>query len=500
MSDAPRLSLVAHAGQLVGVALVVAVVGAWLPIPRSLNHDLPTLLRWLAALVGLALGAGALWLDRRHDLAGAWAGSPAWARVGVLVVVACVLFLIRPRLHWGDSIALVSSLDAGVHRWNPRWMTSMVALAYVFDLLRPLLSGALFLTLVYIALGCLELALLMATLRLVSGGQRIPCAAVLLVITSPATLYLMSGYLEIYAMPQLGIVSFLWAAAAFSASRRWMGFTPFGIVCGLAGLLYVGNLILLPLGAVLAAARLAADPASGWSERLRRGMGFGAGASLGIYASLCLVTGETSLGVRRMVVVVSSILSDSATVFQREATRSVWYAPFADALRAERAREFCETWSLYGVFGLLFLAMVAASLIVDPAPCVRALRPAGLFLPVLAVLVAAQLLASYVKTRPMGWWDWDLFTYAAYPVNLLAACLLLRLQHETGVATAGRTLSLCASVWCLMVYAYVNPVWPEWSGLPPRKRELAFESYWPMPRLPASEAEARGIRETSPFP
>jgi hypothetical protein len=145
--------------------------------------------------------------------------------------------------------------------------------------------------------------------------------------------------------------------------------------------------------------------------------------------------------------------------------------------------------------------MVASALLVDPVSCGRALRSVrdGFFL-MLAGLVAAQLIASLVKTQPMGWRDWDLFTYAAYPVNLLAACLLMRLQHVPSMAMVGRTFSVCASVWCLMVYAYMNPVRPEWSGLPPGRRALAFESNHPMSRLSASEAEARGIREISPFP
>jgi hypothetical protein len=310
----------------------------------------------------------------------------------------------------------------------------------------------------------------------------------------------MSGYLEIYAMAQFGIVAFLWAAAAFSARRRWMGFPLFGVVSGLAGMLYVGNLILLPLGAVLMAARLVAEPVTGWSARLRLALGFAAAECLGVYASFCLVMGEVPIGVSRLLAASVSILSDSATVFQREASSNVWYAPLLDALTATRVREYCETWSLYGCFGLFLVIMVASALLLDPAACSGALRQVGAFLPVLVVLVVTQQFASYVKTRPMGWWDWDLFTYAAYPLNLLAACLLARLQHFPSVAAVGRTFSVCASVFCLMICAYINPVVPQWSGLPPRKRALAFESYWPMPRIPASESEARGIREVYPFP
>jgi hypothetical protein len=338
------------------------------------------------------------------------------------------------------------------------------------------------------------------TLRIVSRGQKIPFAVVLLVIASPATLYLMSGYLEIYAMPQFGTVVFLWAAASFAVRRPWMGFSLFGLVCGLAGMLYVGNLILLPLGAVLMTTRLLAEPDRDWRARLGLGLGFGAGASIGVYASFWLVIGEALPSVRRVLAAAAAILSDSAVVFQHEATSVAWYAPLRDAMTATRLREFCETWSLYGVFGLLFVVMVASALLVDSASCAQALRPAGAFLAVLAGLVVAQLVASYVKTRPMGWRDWDLFTYAAYPVNLLAACLLLRLQHVPSVAAVGRTFSVCASVWCLLVYAYMNPVWPERSGIPPGKRALAFESYSLMVRISASEAEARGIRERSPFP
>jgi hypothetical protein len=363
------------------------------------------------------------------------------------------------------------------------------------------MSGTLFLTLAYIGLGCVEVALLMATLKVVSEGRKIPCAAVLLVLASPATLFLMSGYLEIYPMAQFGIVTFLWAAAAFAVRRRWMGYSLFGLVCGLTGMLYVGNLLLLPLGTALMGTRLIAEAVPHWKTQLRQGVGFGMGVLFGLYSSLCLVIGDAWPGVRRVVAAGVSILSDSALVLRHEATSTVWYAPLLDALTAHRAREYCETWSLYGFFGLLFVVMVASALLVDPVSCGRALRSVrdGFFL-MLAGLVAAQLIASLVKTQPMGWRDWDLFTYAAYPVNLLAACLLMRLQHVPSMAMVGRTFSVCASVWCLMVYAYMNPVRPEWSGLPPGRRALAFESNHPMSRLSASEAEARGIREISPFP
>jgi hypothetical protein len=498
--DSPVSVLVARIHQVIGVGVVVVVIAGWLPIPKTL-HDLPQQVRWLAALVGLAMGLGLLWLERRRDVAGGWANLPLWKRVAALSVVAGVLFLVRPRLHWGDSVALVSALDAGVHRWNPRWLTGMVGLAYAFDPLRPVMSGTLFLTLAYIGLGCVEVALLMATLKVVSEGRKIPCAAVLLVLASPATLFLMSGYLEIYPMAQFGIVTFLWAAAAFAVRRRWMGFPLFGLVCGLTGMLYVGNLILLPLGAVLMGIRLIAEPAPYWKTQLRQGLGFGAGALLGLYSSFCLVIGESWPGVRRIGAAGASVLSDSALVLRHEATSVAWYAPLLDALTASRAREYCETWSLYGFFGLMFVVMVASAVLVDPVSCGRALRSFrnGFFV-MLASLVAAQLIASLLKTQPMGFRDWDLFTYAAYPVNLLAACLLVRLQNVPSLAAVGRTFAVCASVWCLLVYAYMNPVRPEWSGLPRGKRDSAFESYHLMSRISASEAEARGIREVSPFP
>ena len=501
MLDFPVSALVARIHQVIGVGVVVVVVAGWLQVPKTL-HDLPQQIRWLAALVGLAMGLGLLWLDRRRDVAGAGANRLLWKRVAALAVVAGLLFLIRPRLHWGDSVALVSALDAGVHRWNPRWLTGMVGLAYAFDPLRPVMSGTLFLTLAYIGLGCVEIAMLVATLKVVGEGRKIPGAAVLLVLASPATLFLMSGYLEIYPMAQLGIVTFLWAAAAFADRRRWMGYPLFGLVCGLTGMLYVGNLILLPLGAVLMGTRLVAEPSTPhWKARLRHGLGFGAGALLGLYSSLSLVIGESWPGVRRVVAAGVSILSDSALVLRHEATSAAWYAPLLDALTAPRARQYCETWSLYGFFGLMFVAMVASALLVDPASCRRASRSVrnGFFV-VLAGLVAAQLIASLVKTQPMGFRDWDLFTYAVYPVNLLAACLLVRLQHVPSLAAVGRTFSVCACVWCLMVYAYMNPVRPEWSGLPPGRRALAFESYHLMSRISAAEADERGIREVRPFP
>ena len=486
--------------QMVGVAVVGTVVAGWLPMPRSLTHDLPAQIRWASGLLGLAMGVGFLWFDRKLDLTGTWVRLPPWRRLVALFAVAGVLFLIRPRLHWGDSAALISALDGGVHRWNPRWLTSMVGLAYVFDPLRPLMSGTLFLTLAYIGLGCLDLVLFVATLRILSEGRRIPGVALLFAVSSPATLFLMSGYLEIYAMPQFGIVAFLWAAAAFSVRRPWMGFPSFGLVGGLASMLYVGNLILLPLGTALVGARLLSEPGQGWKARLRPAIEFGAGAFLGFYASLCLVIGEGLPGGRRMMAAVSSILSEPGLVLRNEAVAAVWYSPLLDSLTPTRVREYAEVWSLYGFFGLLFLLTLASMLIVD-APLRRwVLRaPADGFLPMLAGLITIHLLASYIKSRPMGWLDWDLFTYAVYPVNLLAACLLTRLQHVRIVGAVGRTFAICASVWCLMVYAYLNPVRPEW-GLPLRKRASAFESYSPLSRVPPSDAESRGIRETSPFP
>jgi hypothetical protein len=164
-------------------------------------------------------------------------------------------------------------------------------------------------------------------------------------------------------------------------------------------------------------------------------------------------------------------------------------------------REYCETWSLYGFFGLGFVAMVASALLLEPAVCGRALKPARLFLPVLAGLVATQLLASYVKTRPMGWWDWDLFTYAAYPANLLAACLLVRLQHraEPGGGRAHfRGLRDRLVPDGLRLH---EPRLPrvEWSGLPPRKRALAFESYWPMPANPGLRGRSSRCSRGQPF-
>ena len=498
--DRPAVSPLLRIGQVVGVGLLVAVVAGGLPIPKSLTHDLPQQTRWLAALVGLSIGAGFLWLDHRLDVSGAWARLPPWGRLVALLVGCGALFLIRPRLHWGDSAALISALDAGVHRWNPRWLTSMIVLAYAFDPLRSMMSGTLFLTLAYIGLGCLDVALLTATLRIVGEGRKVPSAAVLLVMASPATLFLMSGYLEIYAVTQFGIAVFLWAAAAFSFRRRWMGFPLFGLVCGLAGLLYIGNLILLPLGTVLMGTRLMAEPVRSWKSQLRRGLGFAAGALLGVHASLCLVIGEFWPGLSRMLAAATSILGETAVVLRHEATGTAWYAPFLDVLSVVRLRQYCETWSLYGVFGLFLIVLLASSQLFDKASRRASKSTSDCFVLVLAGLVGALLIASFIKTQPMRWQDWDVFAYVAYPVNLLAACLLLRLQHVPSVSALGRTFSICACVWCVMVYAYLNPLRPEWSKLPPRRRVLAFESYHPLSRISASEAEARGIREVRPFP
>lgn len=275
----------------------------------------------------------------------------------------------------------------------------------------------------------------------------------------------------------------------------------FGLVCGLASMLYVGNLILLPLGTALVGTRLLGEASQDRKARLRHGLGFGAGILLGLYGSVAFVIGESLPGVRRVLAAGKSILGESGVVLRHEATSAGWYAPLMDALTATRVQEYVEVWSLYGFFGVLLVLTIVSLLAVDPASRAWAVRSSrNGFLPILAGLVVTQLTVSFVKSRPMGWRDWDLFTYAAYPVNLLAACLLLRLPRVPLVAAVGRTFSVCASVWCLMVYAYMNPVWPEWSGLPPRRRASAFESYRPMSRIPASDAESRGIREVSPFP
>jgi hypothetical protein len=490
--------LLASGWQIACVAFVIAVALGWPAGPRSLTHDLPTNVRLAAAALGLVTGGGFLWLNFKFDLV-ALHHRRLWVRILVLVTLAGSLFVVRPRLHWGDSAALVSALDGGVHRWNPRWSTSMVGLAYLFNPLRVVMSGTLFLTLVYIVLGCFIFTLFMATLRTVSDGEKIPGSAMLFVLASPATLFLMSGYLEIYAIPHFGVAAFLWAAATFSAGRRWMSPLLFGSITALASMLYVGNLILLPLSTVFIGMQLSAQHALS-RTLFRKLLGFATGAVVGVYFSLWLVIGGSLPSLPRVFTALAVLIREPIEVIRSEAGGTTWYAPLVAAQGVIRAREFADTWSLYGFFGLLFLLALVVFSIFD-----RQCRNATLaeaktgFLPMLAALDTFYLAASYVKTRPMGWRDWDVLIYAAYPTNLLAACLLIRLQPGS-IGRLGRTLSLCASVWCSMVYAYLNPVRSEWSGLPARRRASAFEGYHLTQRIAPSEAADRGIRETDPFP
>ena len=57
----------------------------------------------------------------------------------------------------------------------------------------------------------------------------------------------------------------------------------------------------------------------------------------------------------------------------------------------------------------------------------------------------------------MGFRDWDLFLYAAYPVNLIGAYLWLRLGSQAAaVGRMGAVFAVCAAAWGAMAYAYVR--------------------------------------------
>jgi hypothetical protein len=457
-------------------SLVLGLLAGSLPIPRSFFRELPPVGRLPAGGLGIAL-AGLLLLLEHLRRRGAFRSRSIACSLGLLAASGVVLYLIRPRLHWGDSAVLVGSLESGAHRWNPRWALSMIGLAYAFDPWRSLCSGTLFLTLVYLGIGCLGIALLVTTLRVVADGHPVPLHAAVLVLASPATLLLFSGYLEIYPVPHFGIALFLWAGAGLAFGRRWMGFLRFGLVSGLASMLYIGNLLLAVCGSALVAGRLLAQHPPG--RRLVPAGRFLLGAVASAYVAVCLLLGEWVVGPWQFLRTFPWLLQEANDVVRLEATGSTWQSVLPDAFESRRLWQWLETWSLYGFFGLL-LAAACASLGLVSGPVRRSFAEETRrgYIPALAGLALAYLVASYVKRPVMGWRDWDLFLYAAYPANLLGACLLVRLRHVAPeVLWLGRGFALCAVVWGVIAYSYVNPIRPEWNALPHRRRVDAFESY-----------------------
>jgi hypothetical protein len=181
--------------------------------PIASQSTFPWASAWAAAASGVCLAIFLDWLDRRLGLVNALRPHLKLACLGTVAISGILFYGLRARLHWGDSAMLVGSLDAGVHRWNPRWLTGMIGLAYAYDPLRGVLPATLFVTLVYVALGCAGLLLLASTLDTIAEKRPVPFRVMLLVLASPATLLLFSGYLEIYAVPHFGVILFLWAGA-----------------------------------------------------------------------------------------------------------------------------------------------------------------------------------------------------------------------------------------------------------------------------------------------
>jgi hypothetical protein len=370
----------------------------------------------------------------------------------------------------------------------------MIGLAYAYDPIRALLSATLFVTLVYVGLGCAGLLLLASTLRTIAGERPVPFRAMLLVLASPATLLLFSGYLEIYAIPHFGLILFLWAGARFSFGHDRPGFGSFGLVTGFASLLYIGNLLLPAFGALLALARLAGTVARDTKLAARQFGRFTLGLAAAAYGSLCIVRGELILDAGRLVRALPWMLDVASDPLRMEATGASLRSVVPDALSLERARQWLETWSLYGHFGLLLAVAILLLCVTDDslrrallAECRRG------YLPVVAGLAAVYLTVSYFKRPAMGFRDWDLFLYAAYPVNLLGAYLWLRLGSQAAaVARVAAVFTVCAAAWGAMAYAYVNPLRPEWDALPGRRRVSAFETYDVRQRVAAPELAAAG--------
>jgi hypothetical protein len=410
----------AGAWQIVVVALVVGVLTGLLRVPRSLAVDLPLGIRWAAAASGVCLAILLDWLDRRLGLVNALRPHLKLACLGTVAIVGILFYVLRARLHWGDSAMLVGSLEAGVHRWNPRWLTGMIGLAHAYDPIRAVLPATLFITLVYIALGCAGVLLLASTLVTIADERPVPFRVMLLVLASPATLLLFSGYLEIYAVPHFGVILFLWAGARMSFGHGRLGFGTFGLVTGFASLLYIGNLLLPVLGVLLSLARLSATEQPDPRLAARQFGRFTLALAAAAYGSLCFVRGELILDAGRLRRAFPWMVDIASDVLRTEATGASLNSVVPDALSLARARQWLETWSLYGYFGLLLAIAVLVLSVTDGslrrsllAECRRG------YLPLLAGLAAVYLTVSYVKRPVMGFRDWDLFLYAAYRVNLL---------------------------------------------------------------------------------
>ena len=484
----------ASAWQILAVALVVGVLAGLLRVPRSLAVDLPLSIRWTAAASGVCLALLLDWLDRRLGLMNAVTPHLKLACLGTVAISGVLFYVLRARLHWGDSAMLVGSLEAGVHRWNPRWLTGMIGLAYAYDPLRAVLPATLFVTLVYIGLGCAGLLLLASTLDTIAEKRPVPLRVMLLVLASPATLLLFSGYLEIYAVPQFGVILFLWASARMSFGHGRLGFGAFGLVTGFASLLYIGNLLLPAFGAMLSLARLSATQPLDPRLAVRQLGRFTLGLAAAAYGSLCFVRGELILDAGRLVRALPWMLDVATDVLRTEATGASLRSVVPDALSLTRARQWLETWSLYGYFGLMLAVAVLVLCVTDGslrrallAECRRG------YLPILVGLAAVYLTVSYFKRPVMGFRDWDLFLYAAYPVNLIGAYLWLRLGSQAAaVGRMGAVFAVCAAAWGAMAYAYVNPLRPEWDALPGRRHVSAFETYDVMQRVAAPDLAAAG--------
>ncbi|MDZ7695433.1 MAG: hypothetical protein U5R49_00420 [Deltaproteobacteria bacterium] len=173
------------------------------------------------------------------------------------------------------------------------------------------------------------------------------------------------------------------------------------------------------------------------------------------------------------------------TDIRLSAVTTSWYLSMDEIFSAKRLLEFVDVWLIYGP---VILSLLIIALLLNLAQLRVSFLKRYFFDSKLLTLfgIAVFYLFFMIIKRPvMGLSDWDLFSYAVYPIGLLGLALFAMIPLDTGQKNKLLVIAAIVSVgWFTVNYSLLNPLKPGTLKLPRRMQPDIFSSYELFDQIP----------------